>query len=132
LSIGKTFQQRVEEASQSVRFLSANEAKKLIDRGNVMIIDVGEPWQVDERGTIPGARNITRGELDIRADTKLPRRDLALQDRGQKIILTCGGGGKAILSAQILAEMGFTDLWVIKGGCSGWQAAGYELTPRKK
>jgi rhodanese-related sulfurtransferase len=79
-----------------------------------------------------GARNITRGELDIRADTELPRRDPALQNREQRIILTCGGGGKATLCAQTLGEMGFTDVWVIRGGCHGWQMAGYQLELPKK
>ena len=131
MAITKTFRQRVDEARESVRFLSPYEAREVIDRENVMVIDVGEAWQIEQRGTIPGARNITRGELDIKADTESPRRDPALQDREQKIILTCGSGGKAILSAQILAEMGFTDVWVIKGGCRGWRAAGYELAPTK-
>jgi rhodanese-related sulfurtransferase len=76
-----------------------------------------------------GARHISRGELEIRADTEEERRDLALQDRHQKIILTCGGGGKATLSASALQEMGFTDVSVILGGCRGWQQAGYPLAP---
>lgn len=126
MAIARTFRQRVDAVRPKVRFLSVAEAKDLIDRGNVMVIDVGEAWQVQERGTIPGARNIPRGEIDIKADTELPRRDPALQDRGQKIIITCGGGGKAILSAHVLAEMGFTDVWVIQGGCAAWKAAGFD------
>ncbi len=129
---GKTFRQRVREAREAVRLLSPQQAKERIARGDVMVIDVGEAWQIAERGTIPGARNITRGELDIKADSALPRRDPALQDRTQTIILTCGGGGKATLSAAILAEMGFTDLWVIEGGCRAWRAAGYALAPPGK
>jgi rhodanese-related sulfurtransferase len=126
VTIAKTFRQRVDEVRPRVRLLSVHEAKDLVDRGNVMVIDVGEAWQVQERGTIPGARHIPRGELDIKADTELPRRDPAVQDRGQKIIITCGGGGKAILSAHVLAEMGFTDVWVMEGGCEAWKVAGYE------
>ena len=95
----------------------------------MLLIDVGEEWQLRERGTIPGARNITRGELEIKADTEQERRDPALQDRHQNIILTCGGGGKATLSAGALLEMGFTDVAVIRGGCRGWQKAGLALEP---
>lgn len=109
--------------------LTPHEAKKLIDRGGVMLIGVGEEWQLRERGTIAGARNITRGELEIRADTEEERRDPSLADRQQKIILTCGGGGKATLSAGALQEMGFTDISVIQGGCRGWQKAGFALEP---
>ena len=125
----KTFRERVHEAREHVAMLSPDEAKQLIDLGGVLLIDVGEEWQLRERGTIPGARNIARGELEIRADTEQERRDPALQDRRQKIILTCGGGGKATLSASALLEMGFTDVSVIQGGCRGWQQAGYALEP---
>ena len=125
----KTFRERVHEAREHVAMLSPDEARQLIDLGGVLLIDVGEEWQLRERGTIPGARNITRGELEIRADTEQERRDPALQDRQQKIILTCGGGGKATLSASALLEMGFTHVSVIRGGCRGWQRAGYSLEP---
>jgi rhodanese-related sulfurtransferase len=124
---GKTFRDRVYAAREHVRFLTVEEAKEIIERRGATVIDVGEAWQLAERGTIPGAKNISRGELDIRADTELPRRDATLQDRTQKIILTCGGGGKATLCAEILGEMGFDDVWVIKGGCSAWSAGGYQL-----
>jgi rhodanese-related sulfurtransferase len=126
---GKSFRERVHEAGVHVAMLAPDDAKKLLDRGGVTLIDVGEEWQLRERGTIPGARNITRGELEIRADTGQERRDSALQDRRQKIILTCGGGGKATLSASALLEMGFADVSVIQGGCRGWQQAGYALEP---
>jgi rhodanese-related sulfurtransferase len=109
--------------------LTPEQAKQRIDAGGVLVIDVGEEWQLRERGTIPGARNITRGELEIKADTEEERRDPALQDRRQAIILTCGGGGKATLSATALLDMGFTDVFVIQGGCRGWQKAGYALEP---
>ena len=126
---GKTFRERVHEARKSVCMLTPEQAKRLLDAGAVLLIDVGEEWQLRERGTIPGARSITRGELEIKADTEEERRDPALADRQQKIILTCGGGGKATLSAGALQEMGFTDVAVIQGGCRGWQKAGYALEP---
>jgi rhodanese-related sulfurtransferase len=126
---GKTFRERVHDARGTVRMLTAEQAKQRIDAGGVLVIDVGEEWQLRERGTIPGARNITRGELEIKADTEEARRDPALQDRGQTIILTCGGGGKATLSASALLDMGFADVSVIQGGCRGWQKAGFALEP---
>ena len=126
---GKTFRERVHEARKSACMLTPEEAKRLLDAGGVLLIDVGEQWQLRERGTIPGARNITRGEIEIKADTEEARRDPALADRRQKIILTCGGGGKATLSAGALREMGFTDVSVIQGGCRGWQETAYALEP---
>jgi len=125
--MARTLRERVEAARPHVRMLSLAEAKALIDAGNVTLIEVGEAWQLVERGTIAGARNIARGEFEIPADSELPRRDLRLQDRAQKIILTCGGGGKATLAASALMEIGFTNVSAIKGGCEGWRQAGYPL-----
>jgi rhodanese-related sulfurtransferase len=126
---GKTFRERVHETRRHVSMITPEEAKRRLEAGGVMLIDVGEEWQLRERGTIAGARNITRGELEIKADTEQERRDPALQDRNQAIILTCGGGGKATLSAGALQEMGFTNVSVIQGGCRGWQKAGFALEP---
>ncbi len=126
--MGKTFRQLVQEAREHINVLSPQDAKRIIEQGGVLVIDVRESWEIARTGTIPGARNITRGELEIKADTELPRRDPALQNRSQKIILTCGAGGKATLCAKALQEMGFTDVWIIDGGCRGWQESGYVLT----
>jgi rhodanese-related sulfurtransferase len=127
--VARTFRERVHETRKEVAMISPEEAKRRLDAGGVTLIDVGEEWQLRERGTIAGARNITRGELEIKADVDEERRDPALQDRHQTIILTCGGGGKATLSAGALLEMGFTDVSVIQGGCRGWQQAGFALEP---
>jgi rhodanese-related sulfurtransferase len=126
---GRTFRERVYETCKTVSMITPEEAKRRLDAGGALLIDVGEKWQLRERGTIPGARNITRGELEIKAGTQEERRDPTLQDRAQKIILTCGGGGKATLSAGALQEMRFTDISVIQGGCRGWQKAGFALEP---
>jgi hypothetical protein len=80
--MARTLRERVEAARPHVRMLSLAEAKALIDAGNVTVIDVGEAWQLVERGTIAGARNIARGEFEIPADSELPRRDLRLQGSG--------------------------------------------------
>jgi rhodanese-related sulfurtransferase len=125
--MSKTFRDMVREARREIKVISAQEAKPVIERGAAMLIDVREAWEIAQHGTIPGARNITRGELEIKADTELPRRDPALADRGQKIFLTCGAGGKSTLCAKALGDMGFTDVWVIDGGCRGWKDAGYDL-----
>ena len=72
--MAKTFRQMVKEARGQVKVISARDAKAVIDRGGAMLINVREAWEIAQHGTIPGARNITRGELEIRADTELPRR----------------------------------------------------------
>ncbi|MCC8967107.1 rhodanese-like domain-containing protein [Bradyrhizobium sp. Pear76] len=110
------------QPGEGVHMLSPDDAKRALEQGGVSLIDVGEPWQLRERGTIAGARNISHEEIATVAAS-----DPALGDRAQPIILTCGGGGKASRAAQALREIGFADVAVIQGGCRGWQAAGHEM-----
>ena len=130
--MGKTFRQMVADARGQVGVISPQDAKKEIDKGGATVIDVREPDEVAESGTVPGAKNIPRGVLEIKADTELPMRDPALEDRNQKVIIACGAGGQAALSAKSLKDMGFTDVSIIDGGIKGWKDAGYETAPPKK
>jgi rhodanese-related sulfurtransferase len=130
--MGKTFRQMVADARSQVKVLSPQDAKAEIDKGGATVIDVREPDEVAESGTVPGARNIPRGVLEIKADTELPMKDPELQDRNQKVIVACGAGGQAALSAKALKDMGFTDVSIIDGGVRGWKEAGYETAPPKK
>jgi rhodanese-related sulfurtransferase len=129
--MGKTFRQMAGEARAEVTALSPREAKAEIDKG-ATVLDVREPDEVAESGTVPGARNIPRGVLEIKADTELPMKDPALQDRNQKVIVTCGAVARAALSAKTLKDMGFTDVAIIEGGVGGWKEAGFETAAPQK
>lgn len=130
--MAKTFLQMVADARKEVNVISPQDAKKEIDGGKATVIDVREPDEVAESGTVPGARNIPRGVLEIKADTELPMKDPQLQDRNQKVIIACGAGGQAALSGKALKDMGFTDVSIIEGGVRGWKEAGYETAEPKK
>ena len=125
----KTSSEKVHDVRKDVTMLTPEEAKRQLEAGGLLLIDVGEAWQLRERGTISGAHNISHDEIGVKAGAEQERRDPALEDRHQKIILTCGGGGKAARAAGTLLQMGFTDVAVIQGGCRGWQKAGFALEP---
>ena len=55
---GTTLRERVHETRKTFSTITPEEAKRRLDAGSVLLIDVGEEWQLRERGTIPGARNI--------------------------------------------------------------------------
>lgn len=86
-------------------------------------MDVREPDEFAE-GHIPGARNYPRGFLEVRADLEHYKRDPALADRSQKIVLYCGGGHRSALAAKVLVEMGFTDVLSLKGGWTEYTSRG--------
>jgi len=71
--MGKTFRQMVADARGDVGVVSPQDAKKEIDKGGATVIDVREPDEIAASGTVPGARSIPRGVLEIKADTELPQ-----------------------------------------------------------
>ena len=118
----KTLADFVNEALAEIEEISAEEARRLLD------IPGHEDWHfVDVRESdefaaarIPGARNLPRGFLEVRADLRHPKRDPWLADRQRKVVLYCGGGHRSALAAKTLQQMGFRRVVSLTGGFAGW------------
>src|SRR5688572_14980983 len=59
--------------------------------------------------------------LELMIGDLVPRRSAPV------VVLDGGGEGLAERAAARLAELGYTDLSILEGGCAGWKAAGGEL-----
>ena len=116
----KTAHDLVVQAKQTVKEISVDEAIKAIQSCDVLI-DVRE---ADEylAGHLPGAVHMSRGMLEFKmtANSKMQPRDL-------NIVLYCKTSGRAALSAQSLADMGYTHVRSIAGGVDAWVAAGQSV-----
>ena len=91
-----------------------------------LIVDVREPPEYEE-GRLPGAINIPRGVLELRADPASPGADAALSaDRSARILVYCtrGPGARSLLAAQTLTDMGYQRVEVLGGGLVAWAEAG--------
>jgi rhodanese-related sulfurtransferase len=97
--------------------ISVEEAKAMIDDGDVQVIDSREPWEWAE-GHVPGALNIPHMAT-------LPRNaDLA---RDKPIIFICKSGSRSAVAAEFASSVGLTDLFNVEGGTMDWIKAGYEV-----
>jgi rhodanese-related sulfurtransferase len=64
-----------------------------------------------------------RGMLEFYADSTLPyHRPELTPDR--RIILHCASGGRSALAADLLTDMGYTNVAHMDGGITAWKAAG--------
>ncbi|RFC64214.1 sulfurtransferase [Fulvimarina endophytica] len=91
-----------------------------------LILDVREAEELRTSGTIAGAHHVPRGLLEFKADTTLEGADPVLRaahDEKRPVHVLCASGGRAVLAAAILSEMGY-DAHRITGGLSGWKEAG--------
>jgi len=81
---------------------------------STQFLDVREPAEIVE-GTLPGTVNIPLGQL--------PSRVVEL-DRNRRVVLLCRSGGRSTHAANLLADVGFTDVVNLDGGMLAYSAVG--------
>lgn len=91
----------------------------------VIVIDVCEPNEY-EKGHIKGALLIPRGLIEF----KIKKNDIypdinkgRMPTLDTPIITICKMGGRALLAAKVLKQMGYKNVKVVRGGYKGWKAA---------
>jgi rhodanese-related sulfurtransferase len=93
-------------ANATVKRLPPAEAQALLDRGNVLLVDVRDPSEVAASGKIKGAINVSRGMLEFRADPESPYHDKAFQ-KDKTVLVYCASGGRSALSGKTLKDFGY-------------------------
>jgi rhodanese-related sulfurtransferase len=117
--------QRVRDAKARTENLSVEDTARELEAG-ALLVDLRESEERREHGTIPGAVHMPRGMLEFYADPMLPyhRQELTPERR---IILHCASGGRSALGADLLREMGYTNVAHLDGGLTAWKAAGHPV-----
>ena len=125
----KSLDDFVREALAVVEEIAPEEAHRLLDvegHEGWTFVDVREPDEFAS-GHIPGARNLPRGILEVRADLEHPKRDPWLADRSRPLVLYCGGGNRSALAARTLGQMGFARVVSLRGGWKNWEAGQHPI-----
>ena len=117
----------VEELKKDLENLSVEAlAAELGGDSDMLLVDIREIQEQVDLGTIPGAVHAPRGMLEFWADPSSPYyRDYFKEDK--RIVLFCAAGGRSVLAARALLDMGFKDVAHLEEGFSGWQKAGKEI-----
>ena len=114
------FQSVLKNVKNEIVECDVREMKVVVDaKKGTAIIDVREQ---DEwvQGSIPGAKWIPRGFLEIRIEEMVP-------DRDKPVVLYCAGGTRSALAARSLKELGYTKVKSLTGGFGAWKRAGFEM-----
>ena len=91
----------------------------LDDQAELALIDVREELPFSELHLLH-ARAVSLSRLELRIGALVPRLNT-------RIVICDGGDGLSERAAAVLAGMGYSDLSILDGGTSAWQAAGYVL-----
>lgn len=120
--------QLVEEARFSVPEVLAEDVNHGLASGQIdLLLDVREPAEW-ERGHVKAAAHIPRGLLEWLADSTFKNHEPRLAGRmDARIVVMCATGGRSLLAAKRLQEMGYRNVSSLAGGIGAWTAAGLAI-----
>ena len=128
--MAKNFNEIVGDSRKDLDIIDSHALNNMIESGEDMVIlDVNDKEDVEQRGMIKGAVNISLGTLYYKADADVPDdfKDERIQDRSKKVVVTCGLGLCAAIGGKLLKDMGFKDVKLLEGGVTKYQEDGYKL-----
>lgn len=120
-----TVKQLLDAANAAVPRISVAEAKDLMAKGNVLVVDVRDGAEVAKSGKVPGAVNVPRGLLEFRVDPATPTHDKNF-DQGKTVIIYCASGGRSALGGKTLKDMGYDKVFNL-GGFKDWVDGGGQV-----
>jgi rhodanese-related sulfurtransferase len=127
--MAKTFKQLADEAMAKAHAISVEEALQILKQDtNALLVDVRDESEVQATGLGVRAINAPGRSLAWKADLEFDEqyREPKLRDRSLRIITTCGSLPcyRGASAANLLTEMGFSDVSYVEGGMKALLDAG--------
>jgi len=118
------------KAEEEIETITVDDAVKLYQNDDIMIVDIRDVRELYRDGKIPGAYHAPRGMLEFWVDPQSPyHKSIFLL--GKRIVFYCGGGLRSALATQALQYMGLENICHVKGGFAAWCEAKYPIEPVK-
>ncbi|WP_159717271.1 rhodanese-like domain-containing protein [Geminicoccus flavidas] len=114
-------------ANSAVPRIGRATAEELMKQGDVLVVDVRDQPEVQASGKVAGARQVSRGMLEFRADPASPYHDQAF-DPAKTVIVYCASGGRSALAGKALLDLGYRDVRNL-GSFKDWAEQGGAVEP---
>ncbi len=112
----------VTKAKAVVPIIAPDELLTLMDRDDILIVDVRDHPEVADSGKVQGALHVSRGMLEFRADETTPYFNEAFS-KEKTVVLYCASGGRSALAGKALMDLGYSDVRNL-GSFGDWVEAG--------
>lgn len=111
------FLKLVNDAKGRIREVTVAETRERMkaDKG-VRLIDVREDNEWTDAHAA-GAEHLGKGIIERDIEAEVP-------DKSAQVILYCGGGYRSALAADVLQQMGYTNVFSMAGGWKAWKNSG--------
>lgn len=98
----------------SYRVVSVPELQTMLENKDFTMVNVYTPWEKD----IPDT------DLRIGYDVLPENMDQLPAEKDAKILVYCLSGGMSKKAVATLVQQGYTNIWMLDGGLTSWEAAG--------
>lgn len=122
------FASRSGDSPAGVQNVTVEEAKKMIGKEDVFILDVRTPSEFNS-SHIEGATLIPVANAfgsNLSQDNLLEAR-VDEVPRNKKILVYCRSGHRSTSASKILVNAGYSQVYNMEGGISAWTGAGYPV-----
>ncbi|HEY6045063.1 MAG TPA: rhodanese-like domain-containing protein [Pyrinomonadaceae bacterium] len=107
----------VNDAKTRIKEVTVAETRdRLAANSDAKLVDVREDKEWDEAHAA-GATHLGKGIIERDIEATAP-------DKSSELILYCGGGYRSALAADVLQQMGYTNVWSMAGGWKAWKESG--------
>jgi rhodanese-related sulfurtransferase len=117
------FLKLVNDAKSRIREVTVDETReRMMANNEVRLIDVREDneWQAAHAAR---AAHLGKGIIERDIEATVP-------DKATEVILYCGGGYRSALAADVLQNMGYTNVFSMAGGWKAWKDSGAPVEGR--
>jgi rhodanese-related sulfurtransferase len=111
------FLKLVDDAKSRIKEVTVADTRdRLVANTAARLVDVREDdeWRA---GHAAGAEHLGKGIIERDIEASVP-------DKTTEVILYCGGGYRSALAADVLQQMGYTNVWSMAGGWKAWKDSG--------
>jgi len=111
----------VNDAKTRIKEVTVSDTRdRLAANPKAKLIDVREDNEWNEAHAA-GAEHLGKGIIERDIEATVP-------DKSTELILYCGGGYRSALAADVLQQMGYTNVWSMAGGWKAWKDSGAPIT----
>ncbi|HLP27160.1 MAG TPA: rhodanese-like domain-containing protein [Candidatus Didemnitutus sp.] len=107
---------------QTRKNVNVSEAKAMIDKGGVVVLDVRTPDEY-RAGHLKDAKlaNVNDASFDA---------NIAKLDKNKPVVVYCAVGGRSARASDIMVKKGFKNVYNVSGGYNAWSGAGLPTTTK--
>jgi rhodanese-related sulfurtransferase len=113
----------VANAKAQIETMDQEQAEHLANSGDILLVDIRDPRELDRDGRIPGAFHAPRGMLEFWIDPSSPYHKPALAT-DKKLVFFCASAWRSALSVKALQDIGVENIAELDGGFSAWKSRG--------